>query len=129
MKKDPLSILSEYENIKRNIGEYVQDYCIRFNFVYNAIPVDIKPPRGSALINFLDGFDPDMAYQLRERDSGTLEDMQKIAVNVEANLHAMRARTKAEKKVATKEEVSTSDQVLHKMENMFERLTLDKLEP
>ena len=129
MKKDPLSILFEYDNIKKNFGESVQDYCIRFNSVYNAIPADIKPPRGSYLINFPDGFDPDMAYQLRERDPATLEDMQKIAVSVEANLNARRARMKAEKKVAIKEEVSMSYQMLRKMEKMFERLTLDKPEP
>lgn len=69
-----------------------------------------------------------MAYQLRERDPATLEDMQKIAVSVEANLLARRARTKDEKKLMIKEEVSTSDQVLHKIENMFDRLTIDKLE-
>lgn len=129
MKKDPLSILSKYDNIKRNVGESVQDYCIRFNSVYNAIPSDIKPPRGSALIKFPDGFDLDMAYQLRERDPGTLGDMQKIAVSVEANLLARRTRMKAEKKVAIKEEVSTLDQVLRKMEFFFERLTIDKSEP
>ena len=55
--------------------------------------------------------------------------MQKIAVSVEANLLANRARTKAEKKVAIKEEVSTSDQVLRKMEKMFERLKIDKSKP
>ena len=81
------------------------------------------------MIKFLDGFDPNMAYQLRERDLGTLEDMQKIAVSVEANLLSKRARTKAEKKVTVKEEVSTSYQVLCKMENMFDRLTIDKSEP
>jgi len=75
VNKNPLQILSEYENIKRNVGESVQDYCVRFNIVYNVIPADIKPPMRLALINFPDGFDPDMAYQLRERDSTTLEDM------------------------------------------------------
>jgi len=78
VKKSPLQILSEYENIKRNVGESVQDYCVRFNTIYNAIPADIKPPMGLALIKFPDGFDPNMAYQLRERDPATLEDMQKI---------------------------------------------------
>ncbi len=66
VKKNPLQILSEYENIKRNVGESFQDYCVRFNTIYNAIPADIKPPMGLALIKFPDGFDPDMAYQLRE---------------------------------------------------------------
>ena len=97
--------------------------------VLDSIPADIKPPMGLALINFLDGFDIDMSYQLRERDPATLEDMQKIAVSVEANLLAKRARTRAEKKLIVKEEVSTSDQVLRKMEKMFDRLTIDKSEP
>jgi len=66
---------------------------------------------------------------LRERDLATLEEMQKIAISVEANLNDKRARLKAEKKVSIKEENSTSDQVLRKVEKMFERLTLDKLEP
>lgn len=62
MKKNPIQILFEYENIKRNVGESVQDYCVRFNAMYNAIPANIKPPEGLALLKFLDGFDVDMAY-------------------------------------------------------------------
>lgn len=58
---------------------------------------------GPDFIKFLNGFDPDMAYQLRGRDLNTFEDMQKILVSVEANLLAKRARTKTEKKVTIKE--------------------------
>jgi cyclopropane fatty-acyl-phospholipid synthase-like methyltransferase len=75
VKKNPLQVLSEYENIKRNQGETVQDYCTRFNNLYNAIPADIKPPQVLALIEFPDGFDVDMSYHLREINSATLEDM------------------------------------------------------
>lgn len=125
VKKNPLQILSEYENIKRNVGESVQDYCIRFNTVYNAILADIKPPMGLALIKFPDGFDADMAYQLRERDPTTLEDMEKNAVSVEANLLAKRARMKTEKNVTIKEEASSldvkADHILRKIEKMFDR--------
>jgi hypothetical protein len=81
VKKNPLQILSEYENIKRNQGETVQDYCIRFNNIYNAILADIKPPQGLDLIKFPGGFDADMSYQLRERNYVTLEDMQKSAIS------------------------------------------------
>jgi hypothetical protein len=84
--------LSEYENIIRNQGETVQDYCTRFNNLYNAIPDDIKPPQGLALIKFSDGFEVDMSYHLRERNYVTLEDMQKSVVSVEVNLLAKRAR-------------------------------------
>ena len=64
---------------------------------------------GLALIKFPNSFDVDMAYQLRERDPTTLEDMQKNAVSVEENLLAKRARIKTEKKVTIKEEASPSD--------------------
>jgi hypothetical protein len=57
VKKTPLQILLECENIRRNQGETVQDYCTHFNNLYNAIPFDIKPPPGLALIKFPDGFD------------------------------------------------------------------------
>jgi len=70
-----------------------------------------------------------MAYSLRDRDSPTLEDMQKIVVSVEANLNDKIAKMKAEKRVTIKEEASTSDQILHKVERMFEKLTLDKPKP
>jgi hypothetical protein len=38
VKKNPLQILSEYKNIRRNQGETMQDYCTRFNNLYNTIP-------------------------------------------------------------------------------------------
>jgi hypothetical protein len=86
VKKNPLQILSEYENIIRNQRETVQYYCTRFNNIYNAILVDIKPPQGLSLIKFHDGFDVDMSYQLRERNYAPLEDMQKSFVSVEENI-------------------------------------------
>jgi hypothetical protein len=103
VKKNPFQILSEYENIKRNQGETIQDYCIHFNNIYNTIPDDIKPPQGLALIKFPDGFDVDMSYQLREKNYATLEDMQKSVVSVEANLLARRARQSNERRVTIKE--------------------------
>ena len=92
VKKNPLQILSEYENIRRNQGETLHDYCTRFNNLYNAIPTEIKPPQGLELIKFPDGFDADMSYQLRERNTTTLEDIQRSSISVEANLLARRAK-------------------------------------
>lgn len=73
-----------------------------------------------------------MAYSLRDRDPPTLEDMQKIAVRVEANLNDKRARMKAEKRVTIKEEASTSDQLLRnveRVERLLENTHLNKPEP
>ena len=67
--KNPLQILSKFENIKRAPNETFHEYCTRYNSIYNAIPGNLKPPPDSSLIKFLDGFDADMAYQLREREN------------------------------------------------------------
>jgi len=41
--------------------------------VYSAIFLDLRPPPGLALIKFPDGFDFDMAFQMREGNPPTLE--------------------------------------------------------
>ena len=77
-KKDPLQILSDFGKLKRGPNETVQDYVTRFNDAYYAIPQNLRPPPDSVLIKFPDGFDSDMAYQLRERSPRILEDMCKV---------------------------------------------------
>lgn len=121
-KKDPLHILTEYDNLKRGPQETVQDYCARFNNLYNAIPQNLRPPPDLALIKFPDGFEPDMAYQLRERAPPSLADMQNIAVSVEANLIAKRTKAKNERRITFKEEPSTFDQKLDAIMKGMERL-------
>ena len=75
-----------------------------------------------ALYKFPDGFDPDMAYQLKERAPQTLEEAQKVAVTVEANLIAKRNRARLEKRVAFKEEPSAFDQKLDAIISGMKRL-------
>jgi len=108
-KKNTLHILSKYENIRRGPNETIQDYCTRFNNIYNAIPVNLRPTPDLALIKFPDGFDTNMEFQLRERNHPTLEDMQSVAVSVEANLLAKRARIRNERRGTAKDEPSPSD--------------------
>jgi len=92
IKKNPLQLLNEYKRLKRKPNESVEEYCEHFNIVYNSIPEDIKPSPGLALIDFPDGFDVDMEYQLRERDPKTLEEMQANAIKVEANILSKKAK-------------------------------------
>jgi len=111
-KKYPLHILSKYENLRRGTQETVQDYCTRFNNVYNAITQNLRPPPNLALIKFPDAFDSDMAYQLREIAPQNLEEMQSIAVSVEANLISKQSRARAERRTPFKEEPSAFEQKL-----------------
>lgn len=122
VKNNPVLILPEYENIKRNVCESVQDYCVRFNVVYNDIPTNIKPPKGLALLKFPDGFDADTAYELCEQDPTAPEDMQKNVVSVEANLLAKRERMRSNKTVTMKEEASTLDVKMDTLIQMMERM-------
>lgn len=121
-KKDPLHILGEYDTIKRGPQETILEYYARFNNVYNAIPQNLRPPPDLALYKFPDGFDPDMAYQLKERAPETLEDAQKFVVTVEANLIAKRNRARLEKRTTFKEEPSAFDQKLDAILTGMKRL-------
>ena len=89
--------------------------------MYNALSTELKPPQGSALNKFPEGFDSDMTYSLRERDFATLEDMQKGALSVEVNLMEKRPRMKTKKRVSFREE-STPSTSSSKMERMMEEI-------
>ena len=130
IQKNPIQILSEYNNLKHENGESVKGYCTRFNRVYNALPPHFKPPLGSALEKFPECFDLDMTYQLRDKDPLTLEEMQKVAIREEANLAEKRVRTRSERKVTYQDEVSTSspsldpriDDLVRSMAKMWEKI-------
>ena len=68
-----------------------------------------------------------MAYQLRERDPTTLEEMQKGALAVEVNLMEKRARMKNEKRVSFREEntpYTSNSKMERMMEEMMKRMSI-----
>ena len=73
-----------------------------------------------------------MSYQLSERNSTTLEEMQRDAISVEADLLAKRARMRSERRVTIRDEPTTSlanakiDALTRIVERMMERITLDE---
>jgi len=68
-----------------------------------------------------------MAFQLRERNPPTLEDMQSVAVSVEANLLAKRARVRNERMTPLKDETSPFDQKMDALVKGMEKL-MDRIE-
>ena len=108
-KKNPLQILYEFDAMKKYPNESSQDYCPRYNSVYNSIPANLKSTPDSVLLKFPDGFDTDMAYQLRERHVETLERMQTDVVGVEVNILSRKPRLRNERRVTIKEETSSLD--------------------
>lgn len=86
----------EYENLKSNLGETVQEFSTTFNRVYNLIPTDIKPP-GFSLLQYPEGFDVEIDYQLREMNPATLEVMQNNDIGVEENFLAKKEKMKTKR--------------------------------
>jgi hypothetical protein len=48
-KKNPLQLLTQYNNMKRASEETVQEFLARFMRVYNSIPTEVQPPPGAAI--------------------------------------------------------------------------------
>jgi hypothetical protein len=44
-KKNPLQLLTQYNNMKKAPKETVQEFLAHFLKVYNSIPAEVKPPR------------------------------------------------------------------------------------
>jgi len=61
-KEEFVADLGEYNTLKRNTNETIQEFTIRFNHVYNSIPDNMKPPPDLALQHYPDAFDPKMTY-------------------------------------------------------------------
>jgi len=120
-------IVEEYNQLKRLPGETVQQFSARFNQVYYSMPADIRPTPRSSLLHYLGAFDPEMEFQLRERDIATLHEMQNSAVNVEAHLLIRRARMKEEEMKNIDPAESTSLEVkLDSLVSAVERM-IDKI--
>jgi hypothetical protein len=89
-KKNPLQMLTQYNQLKRGNDEIVKSFYDRFKRTYNSLPDECKPHDGMAKIHYVEGFDDDFALLLRERRSSTLVDMMNDAIEVEVNLMASR---------------------------------------
>jgi len=91
------------------------------------MPVNIRPPR-SALLHYLEAFDPEMELQLWERNLATLEEMKNNVADVEANLLIRRAKLKEEEMKSIDPKESTYlevklDILVSAVEEMMQKVT------
>jgi hypothetical protein len=85
-KKNPLQLLTQYNNMKKAMEETVQEFSARFLKVYDSIPVEVKPPPRVVQLRYADSFDNDFALLLRERRSTNLDAIMSNATEVEVNM-------------------------------------------
>ena len=114
----------------------MQDFSYRFNKTYDAIPTDVKPPLGAAKMHYVDAFSSEFTLLLRERRSGSLEDMMDDATKVEVNLstsnkNKQRHETKRVKNEEPQASTSSSnsnaklDTMMKAMERLMVKLSSD----
>jgi hypothetical protein len=75
-------------------------------------------------LHFLDAFDPEMEFQLRERNTATLKEMQNIAVDVETNLLIKRSKVKNKEKEQLKSSEAKLDILASTMEEMMQKIRI-----
>ncbi|KAH9297455.1 hypothetical protein KI387_029137, partial [Taxus chinensis] len=85
-KTDPRFLLSEFENIKKNPNESVNDFNTRFNKTLRRLLVNLRPCDESCLIKYVDAFDKKDAYYLRDKNPGNLRQAFTIALQIENNI-------------------------------------------
>ena len=81
-----MHLLTQYNNLRRGPNESVHDFSSIFKKTYNDIPVDVKPPPGTAKLHYVDAFSSEFTLFLRERRYVTLDGMIEDAIEVEVNI-------------------------------------------
>jgi len=64
--KNPLQLLTQYNNMRKAPEEIVQEFSAHFLKVYNSIPAEVKMPLGAAQLQYVDSFNNDFSLLLRE---------------------------------------------------------------
>jgi hypothetical protein len=55
-----------------------------------SLPTTIKPPDASILIHYMEAFEGEIRYQLRDKDPQTLRDAQNYAIRIDKNMQDAR---------------------------------------
>ena len=62
----------------------------RFNELVKSLPQDIKPPEKAILIFYVQAFEGEMRYQLRDKEATNVREAQDKAIRIDKNMQASR---------------------------------------
>jgi hypothetical protein len=86
--KNPLQLLTQYNNMKKVPKEMMKEFSAHFMKVYNSIHGEVHPPPGAAQLQYDDSFDNEFVLFLREIRSTNLDMIMRNAFEVEVNMMA-----------------------------------------
>jgi hypothetical protein len=87
-KKEDRYLLASLNNMKKNENETMEEFNKRFNNLISSLHAEIKPPDGSILIHYIESFNGEMRYQLRDKEPVDLKKAQVIAEKIDKNMQS-----------------------------------------
>jgi hypothetical protein len=78
--------LAALHTIRKKENETMIEFNTKFSNIVKSLHKDIKPPDVAILIQYIEAFEGEIRYALRDKDPQDLEAAQKIAMRVEQNL-------------------------------------------
>jgi hypothetical protein len=77
-------------------------------------------------LHYPDAFDPEMAFQLRERNTASLEEMQRITIDVDTNLLIKRSQLKNKEMEQLKSSEATLEILASAMEKLMQKINIQE---
>jgi len=87
-KKEHRHALVALNTIKKTENETMIEFNKRVNDLVNSMHKDIKPSEASILIYYIEAFNGDLDYQLRDKEPTNLASAQRITIKIERNMQA-----------------------------------------
>jgi hypothetical protein len=89
-QKENQYLLAALSTSQKKENETMDEFNKQFNDLVKSLPTAIKPPPTSILIHYMEAFDREIRYQLRDKDPQTLMDAQNFAIRIDKNMQDAR---------------------------------------
>jgi hypothetical protein len=85
-QKENRFLLVSLSSSQKKKNETMDEFNKRFNDLVKSLPTTIKPSYTAILIYYMEAFEGEMRYQLRDKDLQTIKDAQVIAMRINKNM-------------------------------------------
>ena len=81
-KKEYRHLLAALHASQKMENETMEEFNKRFNDLFKSLDGRIKPPEHAILIHYMDSFDGEIRYELRDKEPSSLKKAQKFAIKI-----------------------------------------------
>ena len=88
IEKEARFLLAALHASQKKENETMEEFNKKFNDLVKSLDLKIRPPEDAILIHYMESFDGEIRYQLRDKEPSNLKDAQKLATKIEKNMQA-----------------------------------------